>query len=75
LLVSSSWIVLETLGAPHPDGMATMFGNYMYVLLGAGVLGALAVFPRRAETHRLSSFDQPGPESGVPGPGVQRARH
>jgi alpha-1,2-mannosyltransferase len=75
LLVSSSWIVLETLGAPHPDGMATMFGNYMYVLLGAGVLVALAVFPRPEETHRLSSFDQPGPESGFPGPGIQGARH
>ncbi len=66
LLASSGWIVLQTLSMPHPDGMATLFGNYLYVLIGAGALGALAVFPRRAGTHRLSSLDQPGPESGRP---------
>ena len=67
-VASSCWIVLQTLRVPHPDGMATLFGNYLYVLIGVGALGALAVFPRRAETRRLSSFDQPGPGSGVPGP-------
>lgn len=54
-LVSSSWIVLETLGLPHPDVMATLFGNYMYVLIGIGVLVGLAVYPPRA-------VDQPAPE-------------
>ncbi|HEY7595280.1 MAG TPA: glycosyltransferase 87 family protein [Actinophytocola sp.] len=68
--MSSCWIVLQTLRVPHPDGMATLFGNYLYVLIGAGALGALAVLPRRAETRRLSSLDQPGRESGVAGPGV-----
>lgn len=46
LASSSCWIVLQTLRLPHPDGMATLFGNYMYVLIG---LAALAVFARRAE--------------------------
>ncbi|MFI7677439.1 glycosyltransferase 87 family protein [Actinophytocola sp. NPDC049390] len=49
LAASSCWIVLQTLRAPHPDGMATLFGNYLYVLIGAGALGALALLPRPAE--------------------------
>lgn len=64
LVASSCWIVMQTLRAPHPDGMATLFGNYLYVLIGVGALVGLAVFSRRAEPSGLSSFDQPG--SGVP---------
>ncbi|WP_329046730.1 glycosyltransferase 87 family protein [Amycolatopsis sp. NBC_01488] len=41
-LASSCWIVLQTLRVPHPGELATLFGNYLYVLIGLLTLGALA---------------------------------